>query len=96
MKKILSIFLCLIFALSIVSCDTKEHPSESETLETTLQENIANEHLPYTFISKQERLSWKDNIITVLSGNNSYEHTAAYLIARTSSRTVPAYAPAKI
>ena len=74
MKKILSIFLCLIFALSIVSCDTKEHPSESETLETTLQENIANEHLPYTFISKQERLSWKDNIITVLSGNNSYEH----------------------
>ena len=73
MKKLLSIFLCLIFTLSFVSCDTKEYPAETEASETTLQESPTDEHLPYTFISKQERLTWKDNIITVLSGNNSYE-----------------------
>ena len=55
MKKLLSIFLCLIFIFSIVSCNT------------------VVENIPYTFISGQERLSWKDKIITVLSGNNFYE-----------------------
>ena len=73
MKKILSLFLCLIFTLSVVSCGTKEYPSETETSEPTLLETTADEQLPYTFISKQERLSWKDKIITALSVANPYE-----------------------
>lgn len=73
MKKILSIFLCLIFICSIVSCDTKENLSDNEKSESTLKETDVVENIPYTFISEQERLSWKDKIITVLSGNNSYE-----------------------
>ena len=71
MKKILSIFLCLIFVCSIVSCDTKEYPSG--TLETALQEAPTDEQLPYTFISKQERLTWKDKIVTAISNNGFYD-----------------------
>jgi hypothetical protein len=74
MKKLLSIFLCLIFICSITSCDTKENLSDNEKSENTLKETDVVENIPYTFISEQERLSWKDKIITVLSGNNSYEH----------------------
>ena len=73
MKKLLSIFLCLIFICSIVSCDTKENLSDKEKSENTSQETYAVENIPYAFISERERLSWKDKIITVLSGNNSYE-----------------------
>ena len=72
MKKILSLFLCLIFTLSVVSCGTKEYPSETETLEPTLLETTADEQLPYTFISNQECLSWKDKIVTALSVANPY------------------------
>ena len=72
MKKILSIFLCLIFTLSVVSCGTKEYPSETETSETTLLETTADEQRPYTFISNQECLSWKDKIVTALSVANPY------------------------
>ena len=54
MKKILSIFLCLIFIFSIVSCNT------------------VVENIPCAFISEQERLSWKDKIITALSAANPY------------------------
>ena len=64
MKKILSVFLCLIFICSVVSCDTKESPSGNEKVE---------ENITYTFISEQERLSWKDKIITALSVANPYE-----------------------
>ena len=72
MKKILSIFLCLIFIFSIVSCGTKENLSDNETSENTLQETHVVENIPYTFISGQERLSWKDKIITALSVANPY------------------------
>ena len=44
MKKILSIFLCLIFICSIVSCDTKEHSSENnDTEENTVTTAETNE-----------------------------------------------------
>ena len=72
MKKLLSIFLCLIFTLSVVSCDTKETPSETEPPETALQGSPTNEEYPYTLISEQECLSWKDKIVTALSVANPY------------------------
>ena len=72
MKKILSIFLCLIFICSIVSCNTKENLSDSEKSENTLKETHVVENIPYTFISGQERLSWKDKVITALSVANPY------------------------
>ena len=44
MKKILSIFLCLIFICSITSCDTKEHSSENNgTEENTVTTAKTNE-----------------------------------------------------
>ena len=73
MKKISSIFLCLIFICSIVSCDTKENLSDNEKSENTLKETHVVENIPYTFISEQERLSWKDKIIATLSAANPYE-----------------------
>ena len=72
MKKILSIFLCLIFICSIVSCDTKENLSDNEKSENTLKETDVVENIPYTFISEQERLSWKDTVIPALSVANPY------------------------
>ena len=72
MKKILSIFICLIFIFSIVSCGTKKNLSDNETSENTLQETYAVENISYTFISGQERLSWKDKVITALSVANPY------------------------
>ena len=73
MKKLLSIFLCLIFIFSIVSCDTKENLSDNEN---TLKEPHVVENIPNTFISEQERLSWKDKIITALYVANPYEEIA--------------------
>ena len=72
MKKLLSIFLCLIFICSIVSCNTKENLSDNEKSENTLKETDVVENIPYTFISEQERLSWKDKIITALYVANPY------------------------
>ena len=72
MKKLLSIFLCLIFICSIVSCNTKENLSDNEKSENTLKETHVVENIPYTFISGQERLSWKDKVITALSVANPY------------------------
>ena len=72
MKKLLSIFLCLIFICSIVSCDTKENLSDSEKSENTSQETYVVENIPCAFISEQERLSWKDKVITALSVANPY------------------------
>ena len=73
MKKILSVFLCLIFMGSIVSCDKKAPSLETKIPKTTLQEAPTDEQLPYTFISEQERSAWKDQIITVLSDTNPYQ-----------------------
>ncbi len=73
MKRILSVFLCLIFICSITSCDTKRNPSDNEKSENTSKETDVVENIPYTFISKQERLSWKDKIIAALSVANPYE-----------------------
>ena len=72
MKKLLSIFLCLIFICSIVSCNTKENLSDNEKSENTLKETHVVENIPYTFISGQKRLSWKDKVITALSVANPY------------------------
>ena len=79
MKRILSVFLCLIFIYSIVSCDKKVPYAEPEATESTSQEVPPNEQLPadeqppYTFISAQERLIWKDKIITAISDNGFYD-----------------------
>ena len=72
MKKILSIFLCLMFTFSAVSCDKESTPSETAPPETTIQGSPTNEEYPYTLISVQERLSWKDKIVTALSVANPY------------------------
>ena len=73
MNKILSGFLCLIFLLSFASCTQTEYFFGDEESENASQEAVTEEQQPYAFISMQERLSWKDKIITVLSGNDSYE-----------------------
>lgn len=84
MKKILSVLLCLIILCCTVSCDrgdvssesdinSNTTPSKSEINPDTTQESSVEETLPYTFISKQERLEWKNKIINVLSANDFYE-----------------------
>ena len=73
MKKLLSIFLCLILAFSIASCNTKEQPPKDGETELTSQEAATDEKRPYSFLSKQDRMSWKEQIITVLSANDFYE-----------------------
>ena len=76
MKKILYIILCLLITWSIVACDKEDstqQPFEDKKETTSTEEGSAEENTSYAFISKQERLTWKDHIITVLSGNNSYE-----------------------
>ena len=60
MKKILSILLCLLITLSIVACDKEKSAFDGEKA-------------PYTFIPEQERLSWKDKIVTVISNNDLYD-----------------------
>lgn len=60
MKKIVSILLCLLITLSIVACDKEKSAFDGEKA-------------PYTFIPEQERLSWKDKIVTVISNNDLYD-----------------------
>ena len=84
MNKILSVFLCLIFLLSFASCTQTEYffgDEESENAsqeavteesENASQEAVTEEQQPYAFISMQERLSWKDKVITALSVANPY------------------------
>ena len=77
MKKILAIFLCLIFVCSVVSCDKKnEDPKPEKNQETTqdsTQKSSNEGKTPYSFISAQERLSWKNKVIDVLSADEHYE-----------------------
>ena len=70
MKRILSIFICLIFVFSIISCEKKDAETEKST-DATQESNT--EKSSNIFISTQERLTWKDKIINTLSNNNSYE-----------------------
>lgn len=77
MKKLLAIFLCLLITVSVVACnkkDTSQNPNEDKKDTSSTKENSADENVPYAFISKQERSSWKDKIINVLSANEYYEH----------------------
>lgn len=76
MKKILSILLCLLITLSIVACEEKEPTQQNlddkkDTSSTV--ESSAAQKSPYAFISQQERLSWKDKIVTVISNNDLYD-----------------------
>ena len=77
MKKILAIFLCLIFVCSVVSCDKKnEDPKPEKTQETTQDSTQMSSNegkTPYSFISAQERLSWENKIVTVIENNDLYE-----------------------
>ena len=45
MKKILSIFLCLIFICSITSCDTKEHSSENNDTEENTVTTVKSDEI---------------------------------------------------
>ena len=72
MNKILSVFLCLIFLLSFASCTQTEYFFGDEESENASQEAVTEEQQPYAFISMQERLSWKDKVITALSVANPY------------------------
>ena len=81
MKKILVMFLCLILVTSVVSCDKKNDDTKPEkaqsttqsTTQDTTQEASTEDKLPYVFISEQERLSWRDKIVTVISSNDFYD-----------------------
>ena len=73
MKKILAIFLCLILACSVVSCDKKDEDTKPEKTQDTTQEASTEDKTPYVFLSEQERLSWKDKIVTALSNANPYK-----------------------
>lgn len=77
MKKILVVCICLLMLLSAVACrknDAEEAPTTTQASKTEPTEMApAEEALAYTFISKEERLSWKNNIISVLSAENVYE-----------------------
>lgn len=73
MKKILAIFLCLIFVCSVVSCDKKDEDTKPEKTQDTTQEASTEDKTPYVFLSEQERLSWKDKIVNVISNNDLYE-----------------------
>lgn len=77
MKKILAIFLCLIFVCSVVSCDKKNEDTNPEKTQETTQDSTqmsSNEaKTPYSFISAQERLSWENKIVTVIENNDLYE-----------------------
>ena len=73
MKKILAIFLCLIFVCSVVSCDKKNENTKPEKIQKTTQEATTEDETPYVFISEQERLSWKNKIVTVISSNDLYD-----------------------
>ena len=76
MRKILSILLCLLITLSIVSCEketsTQQNSDDKKDINST-EESSADEKSPYAFISQQERLSWKDKIVTVISNNDLYD-----------------------
>ena len=72
MNKILSVFLCLIFLLSFASCTQTEYFFGDEESENASQEAVTEEQQPYAFISMQERLTWKDKVITALSVANPY------------------------
>ena len=76
MKKILAILLCLLIILSTVSCDKENSTQQAfdDKKDTSVTEKSSvNEKSPYAFISKQERLSWKDKIVTALSNANPYK-----------------------
>ena len=76
MKKILAILLCLLIILSTVSCEKENSTQQAfdDKKDTSVtEESSVDEKSPYTFISKQERLSWKDKIVTALSKANPYK-----------------------
>ena len=73
MNKILSVFLCLLFLLSFASCTQTEYFFVDEESENASQEAVTEEQQPYDFISEQERLSWKDKIVNVISNNDLYD-----------------------
>jgi len=72
MKKILMLLLCGILICSVVSCRQNDHPQEPEgTGETTASKNTERTEettkLKYTFISNEEKSTWKSNLTAVLS-----------------------------
>ena len=71
MKKFLSVFLGLILMCSIVSCETTNTETEESTSATL--ETIIEETTPFAFVSEQERKTWKDKIIPILSSHHIYE-----------------------
>ena len=73
MKKLLAIFLCLIFVCSAASCDKETEDLNPEKTPDTTQDSQTEDKTPYEFISEQERLSWKNKIVTVISSNDLYE-----------------------
>ena len=91
MKRILAVFFCLIFMCSVVACGwevpysgdelseapkTDETSEKNETTESASQDAPADGQLPYTAISEQERLTWRDKIITVISDSGIYDEYA--------------------
>ena len=80
MKKILPILLCLIFVCSIAVFITKEYLDKSNESEKPSQDPPSDKQLPYTFISEQERLTWKDKIANALSVANPYEEIEPWIL----------------
>lgn len=68
MKKLLAMFICLVLVMSVASCD-KENADLSKG---NAQESSTEDKTPYSFISEQERLSWKNKIAAVISSHDLY------------------------
>ena len=73
MKKLLAILLCFVFVCSFAACDNWSIHNASESTQDSTEAPSTEEELPYSFISMQERLSWKDKIVTVMSNNDLYD-----------------------
>lgn len=72
MKKALLILLVLLITCALTCCN-QASPQPDSTDENTTPPQA---NLPYSFISAQERASWKDHIINTLTSADRYEELA--------------------
>ena len=73
MKKLLAILLCFVFVCSFAACDNWSIHNGSESTQDSTEAPSTEDELPYSFISMQERLSWREKIINVLSLGDAYK-----------------------
>ena len=62
MKKILLLLLCGILIFNVVSCNRNDDPEETDGTEGITASK-------YTFISNEEKSTWRSNLTAILSKN---------------------------